>query len=334
MSRLLVSLIWVVSGAGLTPVALHYEETENKPATVVASATNEDDLDPRLAEMIVALANERLGNRYVDLWVAANGSGFVLGVLNPVTADQAVLTEANLIAPVSMAACPVARSALNGAVNTAIGALGAVSSANYLGTVEASTWYSSPQGGTIAADVARFPAPANASATVFVSSGVTRNVTGWANPVRGTTACFRGAFASVETCGTIAAVNTSYTVEQFDGTTRTVANCARINANSSEGDSGAPVYYRGSTGVVILGVLSGGDTGFTTFSPMWSALGTVGATVVRGPGLGVPVVAPGDWNGDGLADIAGRQNSTGKLYFYRSTGSGAFATKVQIGTGY
>ena len=37
---------------------------------------------------------------------------------------------------------------------------------------------------------------------------------------------------------------------------------------------------------------------------------------------------------DNLADIVGRENATGKLYFYKSTGSGNFAAKVQIGVGW
>ena len=42
-------------------------------------------------------------------------------------------------------------------------------------------------------------------------------------------------------------------------------------------------------------------------------------------------VAGGDFNRDGMADLLGRDSATHKLYFYKSTGAGRLAAKVQIG---
>ncbi|NKX49333.1 lysozyme M1, partial [Arthrobacter deserti] len=45
------------------------------------------------------------------------------------------------------------------------------------------------------------------------------------------------------------------------------------------------------------------------------------------------VVAPGDFNGDGRADLIGRK-SNGELWFVPGTGKGGYGTAVRIGTGW
>ncbi|WP_225803722.1 FG-GAP-like repeat-containing protein [Streptomyces sp. NK15101] len=45
------------------------------------------------------------------------------------------------------------------------------------------------------------------------------------------------------------------------------------------------------------------------------------------------LVAPGDMNGNGKADLIAREASTGKLWFYPGTGTGAFGSRVLIGSG-
>ncbi|MEU5215377.1 FG-GAP-like repeat-containing protein [Streptomyces sp. NPDC020807] len=44
------------------------------------------------------------------------------------------------------------------------------------------------------------------------------------------------------------------------------------------------------------------------------------------------LVAPGDMNGDARADLIAREASTGKLWFYPATSTGALGTRVLIGT--
>lgn len=46
------------------------------------------------------------------------------------------------------------------------------------------------------------------------------------------------------------------------------------------------------------------------------------------------LTSPGDLTGDGRADVIARETSTGYLYLYESTGSGAFKVRVKIGTGW
>jgi hypothetical protein len=46
------------------------------------------------------------------------------------------------------------------------------------------------------------------------------------------------------------------------------------------------------------------------------------------------VVAPGDFNGDGRADLLARERATGYLWLYPGTGTGSLATRVLVGTGW
>lgn len=46
------------------------------------------------------------------------------------------------------------------------------------------------------------------------------------------------------------------------------------------------------------------------------------------------LLAPGDWNGDGHADLLARQRSDGRLYLYPGDGSGGFRPRVHIGSGW
>ena len=46
------------------------------------------------------------------------------------------------------------------------------------------------------------------------------------------------------------------------------------------------------------------------------------------------VVAPGDFNGDGRADLLARERSTGILWLYPGNGTGGLLSRVQVGTGW
>jgi len=50
--------------------------------------------------------------------------------------------------------------------------------------------------------------------------------------------------------------------------------------------------------------------------------------------IGFTLASGGDLNGDGLADITGRNDDTGELFFYRGMGNAKFAMKVRIATGW
>ncbi|WP_328943220.1 FG-GAP-like repeat-containing protein [Streptomyces sp. NBC_00250] len=67
-----------------------------------------------------------------------------------------------------------------------------------------------------------------------------------------------------------------------------------------------------------------------------TATGTLGARKLIGAGgwnAMNSLVAPGDMNGDGKADLIAREAATGKLWFYPGTGTGSFGTRVLIGSG-
>ncbi|MFJ4851106.1 FG-GAP repeat domain-containing protein [Streptomyces sp. NPDC088733] len=73
-----------------------------------------------------------------------------------------------------------------------------------------------------------------------------------------------------------------------------------IGRNSSTGDL---LLYRG-TGTGAF------NSGSTTIGNNWSAFNAI--------------VRPGDFDGDGNADVIGRNSSTGDLFLYRGTGAGGF----------
>jgi hypothetical protein len=63
-----------------------------------------------------------------------------------------------------------------------------------------------------------------------------------------------------------------------------------------------------------------------------SSAGALGTTVQIGANwLGYTLYAPGDWNGDGRADLMSR-NSSGRLYLYPGNGSGGVQAASQIGS--
>ncbi|MFE5597112.1 FG-GAP-like repeat-containing protein [Streptomyces sp. NPDC056549] len=67
-----------------------------------------------------------------------------------------------------------------------------------------------------------------------------------------------------------------------------------------------------------------------------TSTGTLGARKLIGAGgwnAMNSLVAPGDMNGDGKADLIAREASTGKLWFYPGTASGGFGPRVLIGSG-
>ncbi|MDR1393704.1 MAG: FG-GAP-like repeat-containing protein [Bifidobacteriaceae bacterium] len=74
------------------------------------------------------------------------------------------------------------------------------------------------------------------------------------------------------------------------------------------------------------------EAGSLFIYPMTSA-NTLGPARLVGNGWsGFVVLAPGDWDGDGRADLMG-QSPDGKLYLYRGTAAG-FGTKVEVGHGW
>jgi len=81
-------------------------------------------IDPRLGDLIEAAASEALGERYVDLWLAEDRQAYVLGIIEPTTADQALAASWAEIAPVSVVACPVGRHELDQAVQEVAKAVG------------------------------------------------------------------------------------------------------------------------------------------------------------------------------------------------------------------
>jgi hypothetical protein len=115
------------------------------------------------------------------------------------------------------------------------------------------------------------------------------------------------------------------------------------------GDSGGTVYYKGPTGVVVVGVLSGSYDGggnnsaaYVIFTPMRAALGVTGSVLVRAPGLGVPaiggaglstpysqlVLSP-DMTQDGRAELFG-VDQDGRLVAYSTSSSGGIATSAAL----
>ena len=70
----------------------------------------------------------------------------------------------------------------------------------------------------------------------------------------------------------------------------------------------------------------------------YSGTGTGGwrAAVLVGRGWNVmsALVGAGDVNGDGRADLLARERATGYLWLYPGTGTGGFAARVRIGTGW
>ena len=72
---------------------------------------------------------------------------------------------------------------------------------------------------------------------------------------------------------------------------------------------------------------------------LWSYAGRGNGTFLArkqvGNGWGAYTLAAStDLNGDGTADIVGRDDATGTLYVYTGRGGGYFATKRAIGTGW
>ncbi|MGA5197368.1 FG-GAP-like repeat-containing protein [Streptomyces exfoliatus] len=67
-----------------------------------------------------------------------------------------------------------------------------------------------------------------------------------------------------------------------------------------------------------------------------TSTGTLGARKLVGSGgwnAMNTLVAPGDMNSDGRADLIAREASTGKLWFYPATSTGALGSRVLIGSG-
>ncbi|MFD3532085.1 FG-GAP-like repeat-containing protein [Streptomyces sp. NPDC058664] len=78
------------------------------------------------------------------------------------------------------------------------------------------------------------------------------------------------------------------------------------------------------------------STGKLWLYPGTSA-GTLGARKLMGSGgwnAMNTLVAPGDMNGDGRADLIAREGATGKLWFYPATSTGTFGARVLIGSGW
>ncbi|MCL1897397.1 MAG: FG-GAP-like repeat-containing protein [Micrococcales bacterium] len=481
--------------------------------------------DPRLADMIAAQAEELLGDRYVDLWLAEDHQTMMVGVFEPTGGDQVLATEWDDLAEVEVAECPVSRADLDRAVEAAVEAAGsdlvraapdyrngkvlmqapadsvtdvieqvdatdglvAVESgqptfrsapgaimveveaselagpletmdppesnrklplragkriwtpqsgctANALiqigsvkhmltaghcgakndavtmnldkpstydvqvGQIGLSTWYAVPNHGTITGDYARFIVTQEAKASIFKNSTSALNITGWATPRAGWTACTRGATTQTEKCGELKGLQPPTGPNYCRKNTndcRDVAGLWRADVPSDDGDSGSPVYYKGPNGTVILGVLSGGNESYSRFTPFGTALAGVGAgaRLVYGRGFGVPpaasvpgplrqvllspdftqdgrgevvaldqsnrliawetlasgvvkpqagimqigftgytMVAPGDWDSDGVPDMLGLLD--GSMYWFKGQGGGAISGRKLISSGW
>ncbi|MCX5392396.1 FG-GAP-like repeat-containing protein [Streptomyces sp. NBC_00094] len=67
-----------------------------------------------------------------------------------------------------------------------------------------------------------------------------------------------------------------------------------------------------------------------------TSTGTLGARKLIGSGWNAmnTLVAPGDMNGNGRADLIAREPATGKLWLYPATGTGTFGARVLIGSGW
>jgi len=414
-------------------------------------------VDPRLGDMIEDRARETLGDRYVDLWVAEDQMGFVLGVLGKTRNDESLSEGWNTIARLEVADCPVGRAALDNAVSTlaaeapegwvyvgpdyingmvSLGVLedqmtlavsqveavdgfravpagtrapslaageilvevevtepiipseplnptesnttGALragkqirlttsgctsgawvkkAGANYMltaghcgnvnhnvwyndysdtitiGKVDVSNWGSGTANVPITGDIASFSlkSDVNVKASVFVTSSSAENITGWARPRVNSVACMRGAASNAQSCAKITQLNfttpTNY-CSLVTGQCRIVQGLAMAGYPTIGGDSGGPVYYRGPTGVVMLGINSGYVGKMAVFTPMNTALVATGSKLVRAPGLGVPSVTSGlslpfaqiaispDFTGDQYGEVIGLDGN-GNLVAYQ-----------------
>ncbi|MGJ7442415.1 SpoIID/LytB domain-containing protein [Aquipuribacter sp. MA13-6] len=90
-----------------------------------------------------------------------------------------------------------------------------------------------------------------------------------------------------------------------------------------DGDGAADVVARDpSTGALWLyrGNGRGGFAGARTLGVGWGVADTL--------------IGPGDWDGDGAADVVARDPSTGALWLYRGNGRGGFAGARTIGVGW
>ncbi|MET9676018.1 FG-GAP-like repeat-containing protein [Streptomyces sp. NPDC006482] len=67
-----------------------------------------------------------------------------------------------------------------------------------------------------------------------------------------------------------------------------------------------------------------------------TSTGTLGARKLIGAGWNAmnTLVAPGDMNGNGRADLIAREPATGKLWLYPATGANTFGARVLIGSGW
>ena len=92
-----------------------------------------------------------------------------------------------------------------------------------------------------------------------------------------------------------------------------------VGAGDLTGDGRADIVARSSAGLFLY-------AGTGKASAPFGAKKQIGGT---GWSQYNKLVAPGDLNGDGVADLLAR-TSTG-LYFYAGTGTGAFKARVQIG---
>ena len=96
-----------------------------------------------------------------------------------------------------------------------------------------------------------------------------------------------------------------------------------VGTPSMRGTSAVDLVYRESlTGrlSVYHGDGHGGFTGKTVWGYGWNAMSAV--------------VGPGDWTGDGRADLIAVNRETGSLYLYRGDGRGGLSSAAEIGHGW
>ncbi|WP_127573984.1 FG-GAP-like repeat-containing protein [Georgenia faecalis] len=133
--------------------------------------------------------------------------------------------------------------------------------------------------------------------------------------------------------GDVLALDTGGTLWQYPGSSRGGFGARTAVTTGWGGVRAAARVLDGAATTGLLAVGSGGDLVRWTFGGD-PGLRAPAATGVRLASSDLDVTPVGDWDGDGLADLAVRQ-ANGNLMLHRGTGAGRFAaTGTRVGTGW